>query len=103
MRFFEEPGPKNTEEVVQAVQERTREGGIDAVVVASVSGRTAIRVTENLREAGVKVPVVCVTGPPSWEKYAPDTGFRSSPRKTGRCSMVWESPLLTMSRNRSGR
>jgi len=69
--YFEEPGPGNTDATVNAAVERTKEkeGDIQAIVVASMSGRTAIKVAECLKAAGLEVKVVCVTGPPSWEQY----------------------------------
>lgn len=69
VNFFEEPGEKNTDEVISALVKRVKEGGIEAVVVASISGRSAIRVAESLKRRGLHAKVVCVSGPPSWEKY----------------------------------
>lgn len=57
--YFDEPGPQNTDAVIQAVKERLQELGIKHVVVASESGRTALKVAEALRELNVNV--VCVT------------------------------------------
>jgi len=62
--YFENPGPHNTDNVVRSVKERMKEGDIKHVVVASISGRTALRIAEELR--GTKVSVVCVSGCPSW-------------------------------------
>lgn len=69
VHFFENPGEENTSEVIEAVVKRALEGDIDAMIVASISGRTAIKVTECLKEKGLKIKVVCISGPPSWEKY----------------------------------
>lgn len=69
IRYFAEPGPQNTDATIDAILERVREGDIQAIVVASMSGRTAIKVAEGLKAAGLEVKVVCVTGPPSWEQY----------------------------------
>jgi len=69
VHFFEDPGPENTEKVVEVVAERVGEGDVDAVVVASISGRTAIRIAERLRRTGRETRVVCVSGPPSWKKF----------------------------------
>jgi len=67
--FFENVGEENTKDVIEAVAKRTREGDIEAVIVASIWGRTAIKLAENLKESGLKLRVVCVSGPPSWQQY----------------------------------
>ena len=69
VHYFEGCGPENTDATVEVAVERAKEGDIQAIVVASVSGRTAIKVAERLKAAGLEVKVVCVTGPPSWEQY----------------------------------
>lgn len=48
-RFFQKPGPENTEGVLQAVAKRLEEGQIKWVVVASTSGKTGAMFTEALR------------------------------------------------------
>ena len=65
--YFHAPGAHNTENVVRLVKERTDEGDIKRVVVASVTGQTALRVAEELK--GRSITVVCVSGPPSWGIY----------------------------------
>lgn len=62
--YFGEPGPHNTENVIHAVKERTKEGDIKYVVVASISGQTALNVAEELKS--IDVSVVCVSGFPGW-------------------------------------
>jgi hypothetical protein len=69
VHYFEDCGPENTGAVIDAVTERVQEGDIQAIVVASMSGRTAIKVAQRLKAAGLKPKVICVTGPPSWEEY----------------------------------
>lgn len=69
VHFFENSGEANTHDVIEAVVKRVEEGDIEATVVASISGRTAIQVAGHLEERGLKIRVVCVSGPPSWEKY----------------------------------
>ncbi len=59
IRYFDEPGPQNTEAVIEAVKERLKDLEIEYVVVASDSGSTALKVAEALKNMGVKV--VCVT------------------------------------------
>ena len=65
VHFFENVGGENTNEVIQAVVKRAGEGDIEAVTVGSISGRTAIKLAENLKERGSKLEVLCVSGPPS--------------------------------------
>jgi hypothetical protein len=66
--YFDEPGPSNTESVIQAVSERLGSEGTkcDAVVVASTSGLTALKFARVL--PGVKV--VCVSEPPSYAEVS---------------------------------
>lgn len=47
--YFDEPGPSNTDRVVEAVNRRMEETGIRKVVVASTSGGTALRVAKALK------------------------------------------------------
>jgi hypothetical protein len=55
--FFDRPGPQNTEEVLQAVEDRLKRGDINKILVASESGRLALRV----KQAFPDREVVCVT------------------------------------------
>ena len=57
--YFNEPGPQNTEALVEAVKECIRKTRVKHVVVASESGSTALKVAKALKELDVKV--VCVT------------------------------------------
>jgi len=59
VRYFDEPGPQNTNDTIEAVEERLRELGIEQVVVASESGKTALKVAEALKD--FKVKIVCVS------------------------------------------
>ena len=59
VRYFDEPGPQNAEALIEAVKKRIKGSGIEYVVVASESGKTALKVAEALKE--FKVKVVCVT------------------------------------------
>lgn len=69
VHFFESVGEENTSEVIKAVVDRAKEGGIEAVIVASISGKTSVKVAEQLKKSGLRLKVVCVSGPPSWKKY----------------------------------
>ncbi len=66
--FFDSPGPENTDRVIAAVARRVSCGGIAAVVVASTSGLSALKLARvlavNSRTNGTKV--VCVSEPPSY-------------------------------------
>ncbi len=46
VRYFNEPGPKNTAALIEGVKERIKGSEIGHVVVASESGATALRVAE---------------------------------------------------------
>jgi hypothetical protein len=69
IQIFESPGEGNTTEVIRGVIKRACSGDIQAIIVASISGRTAIQTAEHLFECDHKIPIVCVSGPPSWEQY----------------------------------
>jgi len=62
--YFQKPGPHNTDNVIRAVKERAKEDNVKYVVVASISGQTALRVAEELKKLGILV--VCVSGFPGW-------------------------------------
>lgn len=62
--YFEKPGPRNTDNVIHVTKERIEEGDIKYVVVASISGKTALRFAEELED--LDVSVVCVSGFPGW-------------------------------------
>jgi len=55
--YFERPGKKNTDKVVQVVMERLAEGDVKTVVIASTTGYTAFKFSEALqgRDAGSAV------------------------------------------------
>jgi hypothetical protein len=61
-RYFKKPGPKNTQGVLEAVSRRAKELGIGKVVVASCSGRTALKAREILDPDLKIVAVSHVTG-----------------------------------------
>lgn len=53
--YFDEPGPQNTEKVLEAVKERLKVKDIRYVVVASESGATALKAAKIL-----KAKIICV-------------------------------------------
>lgn len=58
VHFFEEAGAENTDHVIEAVKQRIRQEDVGKVLVASESGRLALRVRE---EVPLSVSVICVT------------------------------------------
>ena len=58
--YFDEGGPQNTEMVIEAVKNRLKDSDIKHVVVASESGKTALKVAKALK--GLDVKVICVSG-----------------------------------------
>lgn len=68
VRYFDKPGKENTQATIEAVRAYLKENNeAVALVVASISGQTALKVKKEL--PGISIPVVCVTGSPSWQNY----------------------------------
>jgi hypothetical protein len=63
--YFNEPGSKNTESVIQAVSEKIDETGIKTVIIASTSGKTAIQFAKALKG---KANLIAV----SYKKISPE-------------------------------
>lgn len=59
--YFEQNGAENTDEVINLVQERLKEGDIKSVVVASTSGKTGLKFARRL---GKKTNLVIVSTRP---------------------------------------
>ena len=53
--YFDEVGPKNTEEVLRSAARRAGELGIEYIVVASTTGETAIKAAEAFGDQKVKI------------------------------------------------
>jgi hypothetical protein len=71
--YFAKPGPANTDAVIQTVAAYLSEKAPTVpVVVASITGRTALGLREGIADSSV--PIVCVTGPPCWQVY-PDREY----------------------------
>ena len=67
--YFEEPGPKNTEQTVKIVRQRAKELNIDQIVVASTHGATAHRVLDAFQDMDSRIVVVTISqafGPEGW-------------------------------------
>ena len=58
IRYFRYAGEVNTDIVLDIVRERVLEGGISKVIVASETGRSAIKTVEKLKDTRVEVIVV---------------------------------------------
>ncbi len=69
--YFERPGPENTADAARFAVERARALGLETVVVASTSGRTALQFLEAAKGTGLRLVVVShVVGfakPGEWE------------------------------------
>lgn len=66
VRYFEKPGEGNTEATIEVVRTYLKEDNkAAALVVASISGQTALRAKKEI--GGISTPIVCVTGSPSWQ------------------------------------
>jgi hypothetical protein len=61
VRYFANYGAENTDEVIEAVAERLQEGDIRAVVMASSTGKTALRLAQGIKDMA---RVICVSDPP---------------------------------------
>jgi hypothetical protein len=59
--YFDEPGDKNTDDVIEAVKKRVELTGIQHVIVASTSGETALKFARALEG---KACVICVSEAP---------------------------------------
>ena len=54
--YFENPGKENTDEVLGIARERAEELGVNTILIASVTGKTAVKAMEALK--GFKVIIV---------------------------------------------
>jgi hypothetical protein len=59
--YFEEPGEGNTKWVIEAVSRRLEAGGVEKVIIASTSGKTAVEFARSLKG---KAALVCVSEAP---------------------------------------
>ena len=62
---FVEPGPENTDDVIEAVAKRVKEEDIETVIVASTTGSTGVKFAEALKD---KADIIAI----SWRKMKPD-------------------------------
>jgi hypothetical protein len=80
VEFFSRPGKSNTSATLEAVQAYLKESGTPVpVIVASISGQTALRARETISDASI--PILCVTGAPCWQNL-PDISYPLIPEQT---------------------
>jgi hypothetical protein len=73
VKFFSRPGPGNTDATLEAADAYLKDSGKAVpVIVASISGRTALRARETISD--VSIPIFCVTGSPCWQNL-PDASY----------------------------
>ncbi len=58
IKYFRNPGPRNTEETIMAVRERIDELSIKHIVVATRVGKTALRVGEIFKDSGLNIVAI---------------------------------------------
>ncbi|MCK4522521.1 hypothetical protein KAU05_00120 [Candidatus Aerophobetes bacterium] len=61
IHYFEEPGPKNTEQTIKIAYRRAKELNIDQIVVASTHGGTAGKVLDAFQDMNSKIVVVTIS------------------------------------------
>lgn len=80
--LFDSPGPQNTEATLQAALRRARQIGITQFVVASSSGRTAVRAGELLTGQGRVIAVTLAAA--HWGEWArPDPALLAEAQRLG--------------------
>ena len=70
--YFDEPGPQNTDDVIETVAKRIEATGIGHVVVASHSGVTALKFAETFKNNKIKTKILCVTSGPARKRKGKD-------------------------------
>jgi hypothetical protein len=63
-RYFKYAGEVNTDAVLDVVAQRILEGGVNNVIVASETGRSAVKAVEKIK--GLKVKIIVVTHYPAY-------------------------------------
>ncbi len=64
--YLDSVGEANTEAVIEAAAKRAAELGISHIVVASTSGKTALKMAQAVKDSGIKV--IGISKPPVWAK-----------------------------------
>ncbi len=90
--YFSKPGPQNSETLARLAAERAREGDIEAIVVATTSGSTALTVA---RAVDPGTPVFAVNFQrPQWQKHSPpDPEIQAQAEALG-VSFMPEEPVV---------
>ena len=72
IRYFDKPGPQNTEKTIEIAKKCAKELNIKYIVVATSSGETGIKVAEAFKDMGVQIIAVTLHAG-RWKVYeAPD-------------------------------
>lgn len=58
IKYFEKPGPRNTEQLIMAVKKRIKELDIKHIVVATKVGETALKLSESLKNSGLNIVAI---------------------------------------------
>jgi hypothetical protein len=92
--YFSRPGAENTEEVARLAAERAGEGDIQAIAVATTSGRSALTVARaTAGKAGTPVFAVNFQAP-QWQKHSPpDPEIRAQAEALG-VRFMPEAPVV---------
>ena len=82
VKYFEIAGPQNTDEALQAAAARATDLGIGQIVVATTTGKTALRAAELIPDMDTIVAVTLHAG--LWEVYAgPDAEIVTQAEEKG--------------------
>jgi hypothetical protein len=82
--YFDKPGPDNTDKVMEIVRERYARRDIQAVIVASTTGKTIKKYLDTLHKEGARI--ICVTEHPGFtggDKFPFDARVREELQKAG--------------------
>ena len=92
--YFNEPGPENTDEIIEIVYQRLKEGGIKSTVVASSTGGTGLKFAKKMAGETNLVVVSSQVGfssPGVWN-FGPDA---SKELEALGCKVVKQSHILS--------
>lgn len=91
--YFETAGPENTGRTLEIAKARYLQGGIDAVVIASSYGETALKAAELFIDCGVSLLIV---GEMLNGKQSPEASVQEELRALGH-RIIWGTTLGSMS------
>ena len=81
--YFDSPGPQNTDALLSIVAERVRQGDLNYVVVATTTGKTALRVAEVIASEDVQIIGVPFQSNLWDEHRRPDEGIAKQAKARG--------------------